>query len=41
MRVVFGLMPSPFKMPGSQPSLSRSLSARRVARSSFVSRWLR
>ena len=34
----FGLGPLPFKIPGSQPSRSRSLSACRVARSSRVSR---
>jgi len=37
----FGLSPSPFRMPGSQPSRCRIVSALRVARSLSVSRWLR
>jgi hypothetical protein len=37
--IPFGLKPEPFRMPGSQPNRSRIRSARRVARSSAVSRW--
>jgi hypothetical protein len=35
-RIHFGLPPSPFKMPGSQPRRARSLSARLAARSAVA-----